>query len=156
MTSRLKIRYSICALIMIAGIVLMICGMNFYRALYLILFGVFGLLDRIYDSQHKETAEGVEFWWRKVLANIVAIFLTFSLCNFIMQTFMDSIIDVIIWMCICLLCGMLFGTFDYFAHNTGENNDEFEARKQHEQKYSELYDMVAEEMNSTDRDDIAG
>lgn len=97
--------------------------MNFYRAMYLILFGVFGLLDKIYSFQHKETAKGVGFWWRKVLANIVAISLSLSLCNFILQIFIDGIIDVIIWICVCISCGLLFGTFDYFAHNTGGNED---------------------------------
>ena len=126
MTSRLKIRYSICAAIMIAGVVLMMCGMNFYRALYLILFGVFGLLDKINGFQHKETAKGVGFWWRKVLANTVAISLTLSLCNFTLQTFADDFGDFIIYVCLCISCGLLLGTFDYFAHNTGGNKEKFD------------------------------
>ena len=50
-------RYLFSAIAIIAGIILILCGMNFYRALYLIIFGVLLIPFKFSDLQNKETVE---------------------------------------------------------------------------------------------------
>lgn len=141
-------RYLFSAIAIIAGIILILCGMNFYRALYLIIFGVLLIPFKFSDLQNKETPKGVKFWARKVLVGILSLLTAFSLCNFLVSQFTDGLTDVINSLCICIFCGILFGTLDYFSHNTGGDEAEFEAKKKQLQETGEIYDKVMEEMNS--------
>ena len=109
-----RIGYVICAAIVATGIALILAGMNPYRASYLIVFGVFMLLQKYYDYQDKSTAEtpkGLRFWWEKVLSNTLCIVATLSFCSFLLSTSTDDIRDVFIWLSACIIGGILIGTF---------------------------------------------
>ena len=112
-------RYLFSAIAIIAGIILILCGMNFYRALYLIIFGVLFIPFKLSDLLNKEPPKGAKFWVRKILVSILALLTALSLCYFLTATCIDGFTGVITWLSICIICGILFGTFDYFAHNTG-------------------------------------
>lgn len=142
------LRYLLSAAAVLAGIIFMLCGMDFYRALYLIIFGLIFIPFSFTDFRNTVTPKGVKFWARKVLASTLGLVAAMSLCNFLTQTFTDGFKDVIIWLCAGIICGIAFGTFDYFAHNTGGDEAEFEAGKKRQQEVEELYDKVVEEMNS--------
>ena len=138
-------RYLLSAIAIIAGIILILCGMNFYRALFLIIFGVLSIPFKFADLQNTETPKGAKFWGKKVLVGILSLLTTLSLCNFLISQCTDGFPDVILWLGICIICGILFGTFDYFAHNTGGDEAEFEARKKRQQEIGELYDKLMED-----------
>ena len=142
------LRYLIPAAVIIAGVIFILCGMDLYRALYLIIFGVLVIPAGKTDLQNKETPKGVNFWLRKMLVNILSVMTTLSLCNFLIPNHTSELKHFVIWLCVCIICGILFGTFDYFAHNTGGDEAEFEAKKKHHQEIGEIYDKVVEEMNS--------
>lgn len=130
----------------LAGVVLILCGMDPWRAVYLILFGVFYLLSRISDFQNKETPKGWCFWLRKVLANIVSACMLLSFCNFFLSNCTAGLQGVVIWISMSIAAGIIFGTFDYFAHCYDE--EEFQARIQQQKELGDIYDKVVEEMNS--------
>lgn len=73
---------------------------------------------------------------------------TLSLCNFLIPNHTSEFKHFVIWLCVCIICGFLFGTFDYFAHNTGGDVAEFEAKKKQQQEIGEIYDKVVEEMKT--------
>ncbi len=54
---------------------------------------------------------------------------TLSFCNFLLSTSTDDIKDFFIWLSACLIGGILFGTFSYFAHTVDCSEEEFEAKK---------------------------
>lgn len=83
-------RYLFSAIAIIAGIILILCGMNFYRALYLIIFGVLFIPFKLSDLLNKETPKGAKFWVRKILVSILALLTALSLCNFLTATRTDA------------------------------------------------------------------
>lgn len=146
-----KIGYVICVAIIATGIALILAGMNPFRASYLIVFGVFLLLQKYYDYQDKSTAEtpkGLRFWWEKVLSTILCVVETLSFCNFLLSTSTDDIRDVFVWLSACIIGGILFGTFGYFTHTVECSVEEFEAKKKQYQEFGEQYDKIVEEMKS--------
>ena len=124
-----NLRYLIPAAVIIAGVIFILCGMALYRALYLIIFGALIIPAGKTDLQNKETPEGVKFWVRKMLVNILSVMTTLSLCNFLIPNHTSEFKHFVIWLCVCIISGFLFGTFDYFAHNTGGDEAEFEAKR---------------------------
>lgn len=56
---------------------------------------------------------------------------------------------VVIWISMSIAAGIIFGTFDYFAHCYDE--EEFQARIQQQKELGDIYDKVVEEMNSEKR-----
>ena len=142
------LHYILSATAILAGIILILCGMDLYRALYLIIFGLVFIPFRISDFQNRETPKGVKFWAMKVFATTMGLIAATSLANFLVPNHTDGFKGVIIWLCVVMICGIVFGTFDYFAHNTGCDEAEFEARKRQQQKMGEFYDKVVEEMNT--------
>ena len=103
-------------------------GWGFY-ILLLIIFGALIIPAGKTDLQNKETPKGVNFWLRKMLVNILSVMTTLSLCNFLIPNHTSEFKHFVIWLCVCIICGILFGTFDYFAHNTGGDEAEFEAKR---------------------------
>lgn len=148
MESRSKLRYYLSAAVIIAGIVLALCGMKATRAIYLILIGVLIMVGGIADFQNEETPKGIRYWSRKVISNILSTAVTLSICNFILQSFTGSMKEVLLWLIIPISIGLLFGTFDYFSHATDCDESEYLARKKTLQEIGEQYDEVVKEMNS--------
>ena len=145
------LRYLLSSIVILAGIILILCGMSYIRALYLIISGIVLIPFSFSDFQNKETPKGVKFWARKVLATSLGLMAATSLANFLVPNSTYEFKGVIIWLCAGIICGILFGTFDYFAHNTGEDEAGFEAKKRQQQEMGKLYDKVVEEMNSENR-----
>lgn len=140
-----RLRYLLSAFAIFAGIILLLCGMDFYRALYLIIFGVLSIPAGMTDLQYKETPKGAKFWVRKMLVNILMLTTALSLCNFLIPNGTTDTRGVVIWLGVCIICGIVFGTFDYFAHNTGGDEAEFEAKKKQQKEMEDLYDKLMEE-----------
>ena len=143
MTTR-HFRYLFSAIVILTGIILMLCGMNFYRALYLIIFGVLSIPAGMTGLQNKETPKGTKFWIRKILVNILMTMTGLSLCNFLIANSIDGFTGIVIWLGVCIIGGIVIGTFDYFAHNTGGDEAEFEAKKKQQKEMEDLYDQLTE------------
>lgn len=143
MTTR-HFRYLFSAIVILTGIILMLCGMNFYRALYLIIFGVLSMPAGMTGLQNKETPKGTKFWIRKILVNILMTMTALSLCNFLIANSIDGFTGIVIWLGVCIIGGIVVGTFDYFAHNSGGDEAEFEAKKKQQKEMEDLYDQLTE------------
>lgn len=146
------LRYLFSAIVILAGIILILCGMNYIRALYLIIFGICLIPSFTFSAFHNiETPKGVKFWARKVLDISLGLMAATSLSNFLIPNNTYELKGVIIWLCAGIICGILLGTFDYFAHNTGGDEAGFEAKRRQQQEMGKLYDKIVEEMNSENK-----
>ena len=141
----------IAAVVIATGISFILAGMNPFRASYLIIFGLLLILQKFYDYnsiESEETPKGLRFWWRKVLSTTLSVLATLSFCNFLLSSNTDDFKDVLIWLIACVIGGILFGTFSYFAHTTDCSEEEFEAKKKRLREIGNQYDKVVEDMKS--------
>lgn len=138
-------RYIICGAIVIAGVILILCGMNVYRASYLILFGILLLFFKPAGFRHKETPKGFKFWAKTVLDYTLDLLTCLSLANFLLSNSIDGITGIITYVVACLICSILFGSIDYFAHTTDLSEAEYEQRKRQRKELEELYDLTTRE-----------
>lgn len=141
-------RYLFSAIVILTGIILILCGMNFYRALYLIIFGALFIPFEVTVFWYKTNPKGVKTWARKVLNITLGLMAATSMTNFLMPKDTYDFNDMVMWLCAGLICGPLFGTIAYFAHNTGEDEAEFEAKKKKQRETEDLYDRLMEEKDS--------
>lgn len=152
MASKNNLWYFIGAAIIIAGIIFILCGMNPWRAIYLMFVGVFCILAKLFGYRfeylNKEIPKGFRFWLRKVLTNMSWLFVAMSLSNFISFNRTDGLEGVATWLGACVLCSVLFGSIDYFVHNTGTDEAEFEAKKKQREELGEIYDSFVEEKDA--------
>lgn len=152
MVSKNNLGYFIGAAIIIAGIIFILCGMNPWRAMYLLNIGISCILAKLfgYDFSYpnKVTPKGAGFWLRKVLADMFSLFVALSFVDFILPNGTDGLEEVATWLAACVLGGILFGSIDYFVHNTGIDEVEFEAKKKQRDELGEIYDRFVEEKDA--------
>lgn len=148
MAFRNKIRFIICVAFIVASTILILCGMNVVRALYLALSGVFLLLAGFFYNYSKETPRGICFWLKKSLYHITNFTFGIYFVEFIDSSANYTYKKFFIWLGLCIVIGILTGTLDYFYYRTDCDEAEFAARKKRLQEIGEQYDKVVKEMDS--------
>lgn len=131
MAKNQKWGFIIVAVVIVAGIGFLLAGMNPFRASYLIIFGLLLLLQKFVDYQYKEneeTPKGFRFWWGKVWSATLSVLATLSFCNFLLSDRTEDLKDVLIWLAACIIGGVLFGTFSYFAHTVDCSEEESDCK----------------------------